>query len=537
MTIDVRRADGDRPLFTPVMLAIEAIVFMVLTAMVVTQWPPLMDLDQDIAANAYDFSVARPWVVDVLDVIAILFSNWGVGLILAVLAGLLWWSSERLLAVWVVASGVLVLGGNYLIKLAIKRERPVWEFPLHEIGGWSFPSGHSAGAGLLFTVLGLLTIAVTGRGLQRRLWLTLWSVLALMVAADRVFLGVHNFSDVIAGLAFGGFVPLALWMFLISGRGRLPSELSVLTGSGRRRAAVVLNPVKVGDIEEFKAKVRQVGAAHGWDEPRWYETTIEDPGYGQTRAALEADVDLIIAAGGDGTVRAVCEVATRSGVAIGVLPHGTGNLLARNLQIPVNTRDALDVVFGGQDRAIDLASFSTDGDAADTSFLVMAGLGMDAMIMGGVNEDLKKRVGYLAYFVSGVKAITFPRTKVEITIDDEEPITFRARTVVVGNVGLLQGGIPLLPDALIDDGLLDVVVVGPKRFIGWLSIVTRVVTRRKTNDERLSRLCGKRIHVHAEKPVPMQLDGDPVGEGQEITAEVHPGVVLVRVPSVLPPAP
>jgi len=534
VTIDLRRADGDRPLLTPVVLGVQALVLVVLATLVATRWQPLMDLDQQVAERAYDVSEPRGWLVDLLDVVAIVFSNWAVGGLLVVFAGLLWWRSERLLAVWVVASGVLVLGGNPLIKWLVQRERPVWEFPLHEIGGWSFPSGHSAGAGLLLSVLLLLTIVLTGRGLRRRLLLLLWFVLAIGIAADRVFLGVHYLSDVTAGLVFGSFLPLLLWHFLVRGRGRLPSELAVLTGTGRRRAAVVLNPVKVGDVEEFKAKVRQVAGAHGWDEPRWYETTIEDPGHGQTRAAIEAGVDMVVAAGGDGTVRSVCETAARSGVAVGVLPHGTGNLLARNLDIPVNTRDALDVVFGGQDRAIDLATFSTDG-TEDTSFLVMAGLGMDAMIMTGVNEDLKKRVGYLAYFVSGLKAVTFPRTKVRITIDDQEPLEFKARTVVVGNVGFLQGGIPLLPDAQIDDGMLDVVVVAPKRFIGWLSIVARVVARRKTNDKRLARLCGHRVHVRAEKPLPMQLDGDPAGEAREITAEVHPGVVLVRVPAELAP--
>ncbi|WP_313407023.1 YegS/Rv2252/BmrU family lipid kinase [Aeromicrobium sp.] len=534
MTIDLRRADGDRPLLTPALLAIGSVVFLVLAVMVATTWQPLMELDQSVAEWAYDVSAPRDWLVALLDVVAAVTSNWSVGVVLAILAGLLWWRNERLLSIWVVVSAVLVLGGNALIKLVVRRERPVWDLPLHEIGGYSFPSGHSAGAGLFFTVVALMTIVLTGRGLRRRLLLALWIVLALLVAADRVFLGVHYLSDVTAGLCFGTVVTLAVWQVLVSGRGRLPSELAVTTGSGRRRAAVVLNPSKVGDVEDFKAKVRQVGASHGWDEPRWYETSIADPGHGQTRAALEADVDLVIAAGGDGTVRAVCETAARSGVAIGVLPHGTGNLLARNLDIPVNTRDALDVVFGGQDRAIDIASFATDGGDR-TSFLVMAGLGMDAMIMTGVNEDLKKRVGYLAYFVSGVKAITFPRTKVEITIDDQPPVTFKARTVVVGNVGFLQGGIPLLPDAQIDDGMLDVVVVAPKRFIGWLSIVARVVTRRKSNDKRLTRLCGQRVLVRAEKPVPMQLDGDPAGEGQEITAEIHPGELLVRVPSVLPP--
>ncbi|MFI5429498.1 diacylglycerol/lipid kinase family protein [Aeromicrobium sp. UC242_57] len=256
---------------------------------------------------------------------------------------------------------------------------------------------------------------------------------------------------------------------------------------------------------------------------------MEDPGHGQATAALHEEVDLIIAAGGDGTVRNVCEEVARTGVAVGVLPHGTGNLLARNLGIPLNTRDALDVAFGGQDHAIDLSTFETDS-ASPTTFLVMAGLGMDAAIMTGVNDQLKSKVGWLAYFVSGVKAARFPAMKVQISVDDEEFKKFRARTVVVGNVGFLQGGIPLLPDAQIDDGMLDVVVIAPKRFIGWLAIIVRVVGRQKRTNERLDRLTGKKVVVKTEKPVPMPLDGDPVGEGQMITAEVQPGVLLVRVP-------
>lgn len=534
MTIDVRRADGDRPLLSPVLLGIEAGLFVLVAALVGFGWQPLIDLDQTIADRAYDVSHSRDWLVTVLSVVAAVFSTWGVVAMVAVLCGLLWWRSERLLVAWLVASGLIVLLGNPLLKWMFQRDRPAWEDPLYEIGGWSFPSGHAAGAGMLFTALTMLTIVVTGRGWKRRLWLGLWISLAVLVAADRVLLGVHFLSDVVAGLTFGSFVVLGLWQLLISGSGRLPHELAVLTGSGRRRAAVILNPAKVGDVEDFKTKVRQVAGAHGWGEPRWFETSIDDPGYGQTRAALDGDVDLIVAAGGDGTVRAVCEVAARSGVAIGVLPLGTGNLLARNLDVPVNTRDALDVVFSGQDRAIDLATLSSD-DREDTSFLVMAGLGMDAEIMSGVNDDLKKKVGYLAYFVSGLKAVRFPRIRVWITIDDAEPVKFKARTVVVGNVGFLQGGIPLLPDAEIDDGRLDVVVVAPKRFIGWLSIVARVVTRRKTNDKRLHRMSGHRVHVRAEQPVPMQLDGDPAGEAAEITAEVQHGVLLVRVPAELPP--
>jgi diacylglycerol kinase family enzyme len=84
----------------------------------------------------------------------------------------------------------------------------------------------------------------------------------------------------------------------------------------------------------------------------------------------------------------------------------------------------------------------------------------------------------------------------------------------------------------VDDGELDVVVIAPKRFFGWVVIAWRVVTRRKRTNERLDRFRGRRVHVKAHGPTPMQLDGDPVEDGTEITAEVRPGVLLVRVPVV-----
>lgn len=535
MTIDLRRAIGDRAQLIPALLVIHFLTFAILATMVATNWQPLLDLDARIGAWAFEFSSDHRVFEVGLEALALVFNNYFVAAYLAVVAALAWWKRERILTIWIIVSTLLVLLGNLGVKAIFTRPRPEWDTPLHDISGWSFPSGHSAGIGLFAAVLILLTIVTTGRGLKRRGLIACWMVIALAVASSRVYLGVHYVSDVVAGLAFGGFVPLLLWLLIMAGKARWPVETAILTGTGRRRSAVVINPSKVGDVEEFKAKIRTVAANYSWGEPMWLFTTIEDPGHGQTQAALDAKVDLIVAAGGDGTIRAVCETAARSGVAIGILPHGTGNLLARNLQIPVNVRDAMDVVYGGQDRAIDLATFRPD-DGESTSFLVMAGLGMDAMIMTGVNEDLKKKIGYLAYFISGAKALTFPRVKVKITVDNEEPVPFKARTVVVGNVGFLQGGIPLLPDAEIDDGLLDVVVIAPKRFLGWLSIVVRVISRGKRNNERLARLRGKHIRVEAEKPVPMQLDGDPAGEGQVIEAEVNPGIVLVRVPLPPPPA-
>lgn len=534
MSFDLRRATPARRSILLWALAVPTALFAVLAICVGADVDALQRLDDHVAQWAYDVSSGNDGLISFLKAVADISSGIPRSIALALLAAYALWRRERRVAIWIVVSGVVATGGNSLLKQLYERDRPTFDVPLEEIGGSAFPSGHAAGAGLFFTVAILMTIVLTGRGWKRRIIITLLALMGLGVGADRIFLGVHYLSDVVAGLAFGTAVALGLWILLVTDATRLPHELAVLTGTGRKRAAVVLNPAKVGDVEVFKERVRLVALRDGWKEPLWFETTIEDPGHGQASAALRADVDLIVAAGGDGTVRAVCEEVARTGVAVGILPHGTGNLLARNLSIPLNTRDALDVVFGGQDRAIDLSTLKTDS-GTNTTFLVMAGLGMDAAIMTGVNDQLKSKVGWLAYFVSGVKAARFPAMKVQIAVDDGQFKKFRARTVVVGNVGFLQGGIPLLPDAQIDDGKLDVVVLAPKRFIGWLAIIVRVIGRQKRTNERLDRLTGHKVHIKAEKMMPMQLDGDPVGEGQEITAEVQPGVLLVRVP--LAPAP
>lgn len=535
MEMDLRRT---RPRQRGVLAGILAVLVTIVaigTILVAVDPAWLMRWDSSVTRAAVEHT-QRAGTVGWWEFVAAAGHPWSLRIVLLLLGALaIVWRMPRI-ALWLVITVVVEMIVAPGAKAIAGKPRPEWADTVATVSGSTFPSGHAAGAGMFATAMILLTLVVMRRGTwARRLILAAWVAIALLISVDRLFLGVHYPSDVVVGLALGALTALVPWI-VITHRPQIVEALPAPPATDRH-VAVVYNPAKVGDAEAFRARVAEVAEREGFGAPQWHETTVEDPGSGQTHAALAANVELIVVAGGDGTVRMVCQEAARTGVPVGILPSGTGNLLARNLGLPLNLTEAIEVAFAGDERAIDLVHFhaarSKDGDVEpveDTTFLVMAGLGMDAAIMTGVRDDLKAKVGYLAYFVSGVKALAFPATKVHITVDDEEPKTYRARTVVVGNVGFLQGGLPLIPEAEADDGLLDVIVLAPKRFLGWLSIAWRILARRKRGNQRLERLTGRRVMIHAEKPTPMQLDGDPIGEGNEITAEVRPGVLLIRVP-------
>ena len=303
---------------------------------------------------------------------------------------------------------------------------------------------------------------------------------------------------------------------------------SVEHASQNRRCAVIYNPTKVS--EQFRALVEESLQQKGWGNTLWLETSAEDPGRAMTKQPVAEQVDLVIGAGGDGTIRFVADGLAHTGIPMGLVPAGTGNLLARNLHLPLEELDAIEVAFGGHVRPIDLVRITVD-DRAPEHFAVMAGIGIDAMIMDETDEDLKDTVGSAAYFVAAAKALGRLPVRITVQLDSNRPVRHHAMLCVIGNVGTLRGNLILIPGASPDDGLLDLYIASPRRLRHWVKVALRLITRRAKKDDQVDQYTGKRVRIIIDGKDNYQLDGDVVGESTTLFGEVQPGALALCVPA------
>ncbi|HUY44261.1 MAG TPA: diacylglycerol kinase family protein [Streptosporangiaceae bacterium] len=287
---------------------------------------------------------------------------------------------------------------------------------------------------------------------------------------------------------------------------------------------IVVNRIRVRDPGRFRRRCTQAAQASG-REPWFAETSEDDAGVALAADAVAAGARLVVAAGGDGTVRACAQALACTGVPLAIVPRGAGNLTARALGVPSQLGAALATAFSGRDRRVDLAV--ADG----MSFAAMAGMGLDAAVVGGTPGLLKRRLGWLAYAAAGVARLPGRPHEFTVRLDGGPPLSRRARSVVVGNVGLLPGGFALLPDARLDDGLLDVGILAPSHALGWGLVAQRVLTRSRRDDLNLERYQARRIEIRAGADLPREVDGEVIAPGRSLTITVRPGALLVRVPA------
>jgi diacylglycerol kinase family enzyme len=232
---------------------------------------------------------------------------------------------------------------------------------------------------------------------------------------------------------------------------------------------------------------------------------------------------VVVAAGGDGTVMSCANALVDTGVALAVLPFGTGNLLARNLGLPMRVDDAVAVATADGRRVLDVGV--VDGQC----FLIMAGMGFDAQMLHDAPAELKARIGWPAYGVAAVRHLCATPMTVDISLDHGTPLRRRARAILIGNVGRLQGGIRLLPAAVPDDGMLDIAVLMPPRRRNWAALAWALLRQRRTPPS-LEVFRARHIDVRSDQVQPRELDGDLIAPSDSMTVELRPGALVLCVP-------
>ena len=231
---------------------------------------------------------------------------------------------------------------------------------------------------------------------------------------------------------------------------------------------------------------------------------------------------------------------------LGIIPLGTGNLLARNLGVPLkDLTAAFERALTGEAIPLDIgwARLAVDGetDGKRYAFAVMAGFGIDAHMIAETDDDLKDKAGWLAYAEAMGRAVAASEiVDVTLTLDDGRTKERSGHTLLIGNCGMIQGGLTLLPDAEPDDGKLDLLLVSADGAAAWMHTLRAVVwengIRRLLGGDRQEPPAStdhahydtaEHIEVTLASPQPFEIDGEEAGKVSSYSVRVQPGAVRV----------
>ncbi|WP_218220953.1 diacylglycerol kinase family protein [Nesterenkonia sp. Act20] len=298
-----------------------------------------------------------------------------------------------------------------------------------------------------------------------------------------------------------------------------------------RLVAVVVNTTK-DSSDDVVRQIHSACSRAGMPSPLVMASSAEDPGHEMTRRALEAGAVVVVAAGGDGTVRAVAAELAGTETALGIVPLGTGNLFARNIGLPYQDLHACvdEAIHGRSHRVdtLDLVLERVGGRTEEEISLVIAGGGLDAEVMGDTREALKQRAGWLAYGEAGLRHIMGARSSVTVQLDGGEAQTHKVRSVLLANCGSLQAGMLLVPSAEFDDGHMDAVLFTPRHALDWARILAKTVTRFAADIPVMTVRQAKQARITMAEPMPFQIDGDAVGEVISVSGTVNAHALKVN---------
>jgi diacylglycerol kinase (ATP) len=272
-------------------------------------------------------------------------------------------------------------------------------------------------------------------------------------------------------------------------------------------------------------QLREALADAGFDAPDWYEVTKSKRAPKAVRKALKKRPDVIFAWGGDGTVQRVIDTMAGSGVPLAIIPTGTANLFATNLEIPKDLAEAVAIGLKGNDVVYDTGIMNGE------HFAVMAGAGADARMIEQADGPLKSAIGRASYLWTGARSLSEGRVKTRITVDGTEFFRGRVSCVLVANVGKVLGGITAFEDATPDDGVLEIGVVTAEGVLQWGRTLARTTVGSAEKSPFVDVARGKRMTIRFDKPTLYEIDGGERKEVTKLKVKVAPGSIIVRVPT------
>ena len=263
---------------------------------------------------------------------------------------------------------------------------------------------------------------------------------------------------------------------------------------------------------------------HGVDRPLWREVPKSKFAPKEVTKLLEDGVDLLFVWGGDGMVQRCVDAIGDAPVTLAILPAGTANLFASNLGIPHDLEEAVRIGFAGKRQTLDV------GVVNGERFAVMAGTGVDALMIREADGGLKDRLGRFGYVITGVKAARHDPVRARVEVDGRRWFKGPASAVLVGNMGDVIGGIAAFPEARPDDGRLNVGVVTADGLLDWARVLGKTAVGHTASSPFVQTTTAEKIVVELDAKMPYELDGGDRSKTKRLKFRVKPAAISVCVP-------
>ncbi len=292
-----------------------------------------------------------------------------------------------------------------------------------------------------------------------------------------------------------------------------------------QNSVIILNPISGGGNKEDRLSAIKKASLDLGFMGKIILTTKNTSAHALAKREIKKGIKRIIVCGGDGTILEVAGTLVNQKISLGIVPLGTGNLFARNLGIPLSIPESLEIALKNKTSKIDL------GRANGTYFAVIAGMGVDAHIMKKSEGDLKKKIGYLAYVVSAARSLSYKNKTYKISVDNNKPKVYHAKSVLIANMDKIQGGLQIVPHAHPKSGSLKVGIIKAQNVGHFLDLFMNSATRKVHESKHYELLTCKSavIEVLDGKSL-YECDGTVFKQVRKLEVEVYPQSLIVAIP-------